>query len=185
MPIIFLVLRSNTTWWIRRPTTDIHLTRFNSWNLCVLLVYFTCSGVKENNYLWEPRLNSCSTVCRLWNDDVDNVDVIFSFPKWKVIWNTDIIKLTVLAALWEKSESDCYPFLREDKLGGCRKCCWNVHTWLLVELKQKTISIPGSVSSLQTIPAHTGKGGTPWVYSANLTFITSYRYELGAFKTNI
>ena len=185
MPIIFLVLRSNTTWWIRRPTTDIHLTRFNSWNLCVLLVYFTCSGVKENNYLWEPRLNSCSTVCRLWNDDVDNVDVIFSFPKWKVIWNTDMIKLTVLAALWEKSESDCYPFLREDKLGGCRKCCWNVHTWLLVELKQKPISIPGSVSSLQTIPAHTGKGGTPWVSSANLTFITSYRYELVAFKTNI
>lgn len=185
MLVIFLVLISNTTWWIRRPTTDIHLTRFNSWNLCVLLIYFACSGVKENNYLWEPRLNSCSTVCRLWNDDVDNVDVIFSFPKWKVIWNSDIIKLTVLAALWEKSESDCYPFLREDKLGGCRKCCWNVHTWLLVELRQKPVSIPGSVSSLQTIPAHIGKGGTPWVSSANLTFITSYRYELVAFKTNI
>lgn len=35
------------------------------------------------------------------------------------------------------------------------------------------------------IPSHIGKGGTPWVSSAKLTFINFYRYELVAFKTNI
>ena len=35
------------------------------------------------------------------------------------------------------------------------------------------------------IPSHIGKGGTPWVSNSNLTFITFYRYELVAFKTNI
>lgn len=80
------------------------LTRCNSWNLCFLLFYLSLYVLVWGKIIisGEPKLNSCSVVCRLWNDDVDNVDVIFSFPKWKVILNGDIIMLTLSAASWEK-----------------------------------------------------------------------------------